>query len=72
MFTFPGFTLLENDQICTFYVNLWEDMDPLESQFGCAFFKLFPLTSNRQCLINFLIQNKPIIDPESHNFYQCI
>ena len=22
-FTFPGFTLLENDQKCTFYVILW-------------------------------------------------
>ena len=29
-FTFPGFTLLENDQKCTFYAILWDDMEPLE------------------------------------------
>ena len=29
-FTFPGFTLLENDQKRTFYVILWDYMGPLE------------------------------------------
>ena len=42
-FPFPGFVLLENNQICTFYVNLWEDMSPLESQIFAVFlFILFP------------------------------
>ena len=37
-FTFPGFTLLENDQKCTFYVILWDDMDPLEIRQAAANF----------------------------------
>ena len=42
-FPFPGFVLLENNQICTFYVNLWEDMSPLESRVFAVFFLiLFP------------------------------
>ena len=40
--TFSGFTLLENDQICTFYGILWEDMGPLESLTFAAFFHFFP------------------------------
>ena len=35
-FTFPGFTLLENDQKCTFYAILWDDMDPLEIRQAAA------------------------------------
>ena len=35
-FTFPGFTLLENDQKCTFYVILWDYMGPLEIRQGAA------------------------------------
>ena len=41
-FPFPGFTLLENDRICPFYVNLCEDMDPLESRIYYAFLIFFP------------------------------
>jgi len=41
-FTFPGFTLLENDHKCTIYVILWDDMDPLEIRQAAANFYFFP------------------------------
>ena len=35
--------LLENDQVCTLYAILWEDMDALESRIFSAFY-FFSLT----------------------------
>ena len=35
-FTFPGFTLLENDQKRTFYVILWDYIGPLEIKMFAA------------------------------------
>ena len=54
-FTFPGFTLLENDQKCTFYVILWEDMDPLKKHWLSANSYFFPLLQidNSQSIFRF-------------------
>ena len=41
-FMFPGFTLLENDQKCTFYVILWDYVGPLEIRTAAAKKFFFP------------------------------
>ena len=66
-FPFPGFVLLENNQICTFYVNLWEDMGPLESQIFAAFLKFYSQATNRRFPVTFLIQMELQMDAESQN-----
>ena len=70
-FPSSGFTLLEDNQICTFYVILWEDVDFSEKTLTSCIFLFFSLTSNKRFSVNFLIQKKPKIGPESHNFSQC-
>ena len=64
---FRSLFCLKTTRFVLFYVNLWEDMGPLESQIFAAFLKFYSQATDRRFPVTFLIQMELQMDPESQN-----